>query len=58
MAKEQDRHLGRRESIWFPWDEHQDMCEAMKIIHETNKSNFIRSAVRYLGKVIREEGRK
>ena len=55
MAKEQDRHLGRREAVWFPWDEHKEMCEAMALIHETNKSNFIRSSVRFLVKYVKSE---
>ncbi len=46
MAKEDDRHLGRRENVWFPFDEHAAMLAAMETIKETNKSNFIRSAVR------------
>ena len=46
MAKEEDRHLGTRENIWFPYKEHETMLAAMAAIKETNKSNFIRSAVR------------
>lgn len=46
MPKEQDRHLGRRENIWFPYDEHAAMLAAMEELKEPNKSNFIRSAVR------------
>ena len=46
MPKEQDRHLGRRENIWFPYDEHAAMLTAMEELKEPNKSNFIRSAVR------------
>ncbi len=45
MAKEEDRHKGTRENIWFPWEEHEHMLQGMELIHETNKSNFIRSAV-------------
>lgn len=54
MAKEADRHVGRRENVWFPWCEHKFMCDAMNLINETNKSNFIRSAVRFLAKTIQE----
>ena len=46
MPKEDDRHLGRRENIWFPFDEHDAMLKAMEALKEQNKSNFIRSAVR------------
>ena len=52
MPKQDDRHLGRRENIWFPNDEHQVMLEAMEVLKENNKSNFIRSAVRNFAKVI------
>ena len=45
MAKEQDRHTGRRENVWFPWDEHEAMLAGMRAICERNKSVFIRSAV-------------
>ena len=46
MPKENDRHLGKRENIWFPFDEHEAMLKAMEELKEPNKSNFIRSAVR------------
>jgi len=46
MAKESDRHLGKRENIWFPFEEHAAMLKAMEELKEPNKSNFIRSAVR------------
>ena len=52
MPKEDDRHLGKRENIWFPLDEHQAMTAAMDVLKETNKSNFIRSAVRNFAKAI------
>ncbi len=46
MPKEEDRHLGKRENIWFPYDEHAAMLKAMEELKEPNKSNFIRTAVR------------
>lgn len=46
MPKEDDRHTGRRENVWFPIEEHDAMLAAMVVLKETNKSNFIRSAVR------------
>ena len=46
MPKEDDRHTGRRENVWFPIEEHDAMLAAMVELKETNKSNFIRSAVR------------
>ena len=56
MAKEQDRHLGKRENVWFPYDEHTAMLEAMKAIKEKNKSVFIRSAVHNFVKNLEEKG--
>lgn len=44
--KEEDRHIGKRENIWFPYEEHAAMLRAMEELKERNKSNFIRSAVR------------
>ena len=55
MAKEEDRHAGKRENIWFPFDEHSAMLEAMAELRETNKSNFIRSAVKNFIKAINEQ---
>lgn len=52
MPKNDDRHVGRRENIWFPIDEHQTMTAAMEALKETNKSNFIRSAVRNFAKAV------
>lgn len=46
MAIETDRHLGKRENIWFPFEEHAAMLKAMQELCEPNKSNFIRTAVR------------
>lgn len=51
----EDRHLGTRENVWFPWEEHRAMLEAMAAIKETNKSNFIRTAVRYLVTTVNKE---
>lgn len=55
MAKEEDRHAGKRENIWFPFDEHSAMLKAMAELRETNKSNFIRSAVKNFIKAINEQ---
>ena len=55
MAKEEDRHAGKRENIWFPFDEHLAMLKAMEELRETNKSNFIRSAVKNFIKAINEQ---
>lgn len=46
MPKEEDRHRGIRENIWFPYEEHAAMLAAMEELKEPNKSNFIRSAVK------------
>lgn len=58
MAKEEDRHLGRRENIWFPYDEHAAMLTAMEKLKEPNKSNFIRSAVRNFVNALNEKGNR
>lgn len=58
MPIEEDRHLGKRENIWFPFEEHAAMLAAMEAIRETNKSNFIRSAVRNFINALNEEARK
>lgn len=55
MPKELDRHTGTRENIWFPWEEHERMLEGMRLIYETNKSNFIRSAVANFVEAIKAE---
>ena len=54
MAKEQDRHLGKRENVWFPFEEHAEMLRAMDAIKEPNKSVFIRSAVHNFIKALNE----
>ncbi len=46
MPNTDDRHRGRRENVWFPVEEHDAMLAAMVAIKESNKSNFIRSAVK------------
>ena len=55
MPKEEDRHIGKRENVWFPYTEHKAMLTAMETIKETNKSNFIRSAVKNFINAIREK---
>jgi len=54
MAKTDDRHTGTRENVWFSWEEHELMLQGMKFINETNKSNFIRSAVRSFAEEIKK----
>ena len=44
--KNEDRHLGRRIEFYMPEAEFDSMAEGMATIHETNKSLFIRSAVK------------
>lgn len=58
MPKETDRHIGRRENVWFPLDEHQAMLDAMQAIKEPKKSVFIRSAVRNFIKIVLKGGAK
>ncbi len=55
MPKEEDRHIGKRENVWFPYKEHKAMLTAMDAIKETNKSNFIRSAVKNFIDAINEK---
>lgn len=54
MAIEDDRHLGKRADVWFPEEEHKLMMEAMQLVHENNKSVFIRSAVRNFARWCKE----
>lgn len=56
MAKEQDRHTGKRENIWFPLAEHAEMSAAMDAIKEKNKSVFIRTAVHNFIKILKDKG--
>ena len=57
--KNADRHTGTRENVWFPWKEHEAMLKGMAAIHEPNKSNFIRTAVRNLvAAVLAQKGAK
>ena len=49
-----DRHKGTRENIWFSCGEHKKMLDAMTVVKETNKSNFIRTAVRCFAETIIE----
>ena len=44
--KNEDRHLGRRIEFYMPEAEFDGMVEGMATINETNKSMFIRSAVK------------
>lgn len=58
MTKHEDRHIGKRENIWFPIDEHDKMLEAMAALKETNKSVFIRTAVRNMIDALNERKNK
>lgn len=58
MAKHEDRHIGKRENIWFPIEEHDKMLEAMTALKETNKSIFIRTAVRNMIDALNERKNK
>ncbi len=55
MAKEEDRHTGTRENVWFPWDEHERMLEGMRRLGMSNKSEFIRTAVHNFVKFVNSE---
>lgn len=44
--KNEDRHIGRRVEFYIPLAEYTEMLEGMAAMHETNKSVFVRSAIR------------
>ena len=44
--KGRGRHLGRRVEFYIPDDEYDAMQQGMAAIHETNKSVFVRSAIK------------
>ena len=44
--KNEDRHLGRRIEFYIPEKEFDEMTAGMAAIHETNKSVFVRSAIK------------
>lgn len=46
MARYEEKHIGRRENVWFPKAEHEKMLTEMSAAKETNKSSFVRAAVR------------
>ena len=45
MARHEDRHVGRRENVWFTAEDHERMLAAMREMRAMNKSDFIRAAV-------------
>lgn len=45
MARHEDRHVGRRENVWFTDEDHERMLASMREMGATNKSDFIRAAV-------------
>ena len=45
MARHVDRHIGRRENVWFAAEDHEQMLASMREMRATNKSDFIRAAV-------------
>lgn len=58
MPKEDDRHIGQRVDMFFPSKEYKDMTDAMAVMHETNRSLFIRSAVHNYVKWVNEAHEK
>ena len=44
--KYDDRHLGRRIDFYIPETEFDAMVAGMSVAHESNKSLFIRSAIK------------
>ncbi len=45
MARHEDRHVGRRENVWFTAEDHERMLAATRSCGEPNKSVFVRAAV-------------
>lgn len=58
MASQNDRHTGQRVDTWFPKEEHDEMLKAMQVLHMTNRSEFVRTAVKNFSAWIREEAAK
>jgi hypothetical protein len=52
MARYEEKHIGRRENVWLPKAEHEKMLTAMSAAKETNKSSFVRTAVRAYARYI------
>lgn len=44
--KNEDRHIGKRVEFYIPLAEYSEMLEGMAAMHETNKSVFVRSAIK------------
>lgn len=44
--KNADRHVGKRVEFYIPEKEFDEMTAGMAAIHETNKSLFVRSAIK------------
>lgn len=59
MARHEDRHVGRRENVWFTDEDHERMLASMREMRATNKSDFIRAAVaHYISALARREETK
>lgn len=56
MARHKDRHIGRRENIWFPTEDHERMLAAMRSCGEPNKSVFVRAAIAYYISALNRRG--
>ena len=57
--KGRDRHLGRRVEFYIPDNEFDAMQAGMDAIHETNKSVFVRSAIKSFCDFLKsKEGKK
>ena len=55
--KGRGRHLGTRVEFYIPDAELDDMMAGMSAIHETNKSVFIRSAIKSFCKFLEKKGK-
>ena len=56
MARHEDRHVGRRENVWFTDEDHERMLASMREMGATNKSDFIRAAVAHYISALNRHG--
>ena len=56
--KGRDRHLGRRMEFYIPDKEYDAMMAGMAAIRETNKSVFVRSAIKSFCDFLKTKGER
>ena len=55
--KGRDRHLGVRVEFYIPDSEFDEMMAGMAAAHETNKSLFVRSAIKSFCDFLKNKGK-